>query len=88
MGHKFTKEGIMVNEDKITSVLSYPRPKSQKDVRAYHGLCNYYRKFVRGFAQIAQPLNRLLSKDVKFEWSAECENAFNQLKKALTESPM
>ena len=88
LGHKFTKEGIMVDEDKITSVLSYPRPKSQKDVRAYLGLCNYYRKFVKGFAQIAQPLNRLLSKDVKFEWTAECENAFNKLKKALTESPI
>lgn len=88
LGHKFTKEGIMVDENKIASVTSYPRPRSQKDVRAYLDLCNYYRKFVKGFAEIARPLNRLLGKDVKFEWKEECENSFNQLKRALIESPV
>ena len=69
-------------------MLSYPRPKSQKDIRAYLGLCNYYRRFVKGFAEIARPLNRLLGKDVKFEWTEDCEKSFNKLKKSLTESPI
>ena len=88
LGHKFTKEGIMVDEEKVASVLSYPRPKSPKDVRAYLGLCNYYRLFVKGFAEIARPLNKLLGKDVKFEWTDDCKHSFNQLKKALTEGPI
>ena len=88
LGHKFTKEGIMVDKEKIASVISYPRPKTQGEVRSYLGLCNYYRKFVKGYAEIARPLNRLLSKDVKFYWSDECERAFSQLKQSLTESPI
>ena len=88
LGHKFSSDGIFVDEEKIASVVSYPQPKSQREVRAFLGLCNYYRKFVKGYAGIASPLNRLLSKDVKFEWTTECEDAFIQLKKALTESPI
>ena len=43
---------------------------------------------MKGFAEIARPLNRILGKDVKFEWTDDCEVAFNQLKKALTEAPI
>ena len=88
LGHKFSRQGITVDEEKIASVISYPRPKTQREVRSYLGLCNYYRKFVKGYAELARPLNRLLCKDVKFEWSNECEQAFNQLKKLLTEAPI
>ena len=88
LGHKFSREGITVDEEKIASVISYPRLKTQREVRSYLGLCNYYRKFVKGYAEVAKPLNRLLCKDVKFEWTEECEKAFNQLKKLLTEAPI
>ncbi|CAC5360194.1 unnamed protein product [Mytilus coruscus] len=52
------------------------------------GLCNYYRKFVKGYAKIASPLNRILTKDTPFKWTADCQNAFETLKEALTSTPV
>ncbi|BBG96680.1 transposable element gene [Prunus dulcis] len=48
----------------------------------------YYRRFVEGFASIAAPLTRLTRKDVAFEWTEECEQSFQELKKRLTTAPV
>ena len=50
------------------------------------GLTNYYRKFVKGFAQIASPLHNLTKKGTNFVWTETCQVAFETLKKALTET--
>ena len=52
------------------------------------GLTNYYRKFIKGFAQIASPLHALTRKGTKFVWTEECQTAFDKLKKVLTEAPI
>lgn len=52
------------------------------------GLVDHYRKFLQGFSSIAKPLMRLTGKGVEFDWSEEVEKAFNQLKEALTSSPI
>lgn len=80
LGHYFSNTGIEVNPDKIEAVKSFPKPKTQKNVRAFLGLCNYYRKFIAGFSELAGPLNDLLKKDKDFEWSEACEKSFRQLK--------
>lgn len=49
---------------------------------------NYYRRFVKNFAQLAYPINRLLTKNVKFEWTEQCEEAFRKLKEKLTQAPI
>ena len=77
-----------MEQAKLDKVASYPCPKSIKDVRAFLGLCNYYRRFVKGFANIARPLNELLQKDTEFQWTEECSNAFNTLRKHLTSEPI
>ena len=46
------------------------------------GLAKYYRRFVKGFAHIANPLNALTKKGVKFEWTQSCADAFDKLKRA------
>ena len=51
-------------------------------------MCNYYRKFVQNYSKISSPLNNLLRKDVKFEWTNECQNSFDSMKKALISSPI
>ncbi|PIK61119.1 Retrovirus-related Pol polyprotein from transposon [Apostichopus japonicus] len=50
--------------------------------------CTYYRKFVKGFADIAKPLHKLTEKETKFAWSEECEGAFQKLKTALITAPI
>jgi len=54
---------------------------SLKDVRAFFGLASYYRRFVKGFAMIAEPLTRLTRKMTRFEWTEEAQLSFEALKK-------
>ena len=51
------------------------------------GLCNYYRKFIKGFASLASPLTNLTKKGVKFEWTRKVQDAFENLKNKLTSAP-
>jgi len=55
-----------------------------KDVRKFLGLANYYRRFIKDFAQVARPMNVLMRKDVKWRWEGEEQAAFDELKKAFT----
>lgn len=66
----------------------FPVPKTQKQVRSFLGMANYYRRFIHNFAKIAAPLNALLSKDKKMEWTESCQEAFNILKNKLLSAPI
>ena len=88
LGHVLTKDGVKVDEDKVKIVKNYPTPKNQTEVRQLIGLTNYYRKFVRNYAKICVPLNKLLQKESPFEWTQQCQDAFETLKDALTSAPI
>ena len=88
LGHIITNEGVQVDTSKTDAVRTFPRPKTQRDVRSFLGLCNYYRRFIQNFSKIATPLNQLLQKDIQFNWTDNCETAFNDLKQALITAPM
>ena len=85
LGHVVSKDGVATDPKKVAAVKDWPTPKCEKDVRSFLGLCSYYRNFIKGFAA---PMTQLLEKGVKFHWSCECEEAFNQLKGALTSAPI
>ena len=57
-------------------------------MRQFTGLCAYYRRYVKNFSQIARPLGKLTEKERPFFWTEECTKAFNDLKRALTSSPI
>ena len=88
LGHVISKDGVSTDPEKVRLVREFPVPKSQKDVRSFLGLANYYRKFIKDFSAIAAPLNALLSKDTNFEWTLDCQNAFDTLKNALSSAPI
>ena len=88
LGHVISKHGVKVDSKKTSVVTTYPVPKDPSEVRAFLGICNYYRRFVQGYANIAAPLNRLLQKDVPFVWNAGCDEAFRKLKQALVSPPI
>ena len=54
-----------IEKEKVDRVLSWPEPKNVKDIRKFLGLANYYRRFIKDFAQIARPMNMLIKKDIK-----------------------
>ncbi len=88
LGHMISSKGVEMEKAKIEAVLNFPRPHNVRSVKSFLGLCNYYRRFVKGFCHITRPLNALTQKDVDFIWSDSCEEAFQSLKKALTSEPI
>ena len=88
LGHVVTPDGVMPNPEKVRIVRDFPAPKNLKELRTFMGLANYYRRFVKGFAHIASPLNALTKKGVKFAWTQDCAAAFDKLKRALVSAPI
>ncbi|CAA7054956.1 unnamed protein product [Microthlaspi erraticum] len=88
LGHIVSAEGVSVDPAKIEAIRDWPRPSSATEIRSFLGLAGYYRRFVKGFATMAQPMTKLTGKDVPFVWSAECEESFSQLKEMLTTTPV
>ena len=88
LGHVVTPQGISTDPEKITLVTDWPPPRNLKEVRSFVGLCSYYRRYVKDFARVAEPLHALTRKNVRFEWSAACADAFDKLKICLTTAPI
>ena len=88
LGHVISEKGISVDPKKIEAVLRWERPTNVTEIRSFLGLAGYYRRFIEGFSTIASPMTRLTRKEVKFEWSKECETSFQELKSRLTSAPV
>ena len=88
LGHIISENIVKMDPEKIEAIVKRKRPRKVKELQEFLGLPNFYRRFIKGYSQIAHPLFHLLAKDVKFDWSPECEEAFNGLKKALTSHPV
>jgi len=86
LGHMVSVDGIDPLPDKLKAIRDWPVPHCLRDVRAFFGLASYYRRFVKGFATIAEPLTRLNRKMARFEWTEEAQQVFEALKKALVEA--
>jgi len=54
-----------MEKKKVDGVLSWPEPKNAKDIRKFLGLTNYYKRFIKDFAQVARLMNMLTRKNVK-----------------------
>src|SRR5271167_794946 len=73
---------------KIASVLGWPRPTSVKEVQAFIGFANFYRKFIKGYSAMAAPLTNLTKKDKPFIWTSKEGEAFTRLREAFTKAPI
>lgn len=88
LGHVISRKGVSVDPEKTKAVSEFPIPKTPKQVRSFLGMANYCRRFILNFAKIATPLNALLNKDKKFEWTKSCQVAFDTLKVKLLTAPV
>ena len=88
LGHVLTPNGLKPNPERVTAVTNFPIPQSVREVRQFLGLASYYRRFVQGFAKIAQPLHALTQKGATFDWSTDCQNALETLKSRLVQAPV
>ena len=88
LGHIVSAEGVQTDPSKTEKVAQWPVLKSRKEVQQFLGLANYYRRFMRDFATIAKPLHRLTEKTAKFEWTSECQTAFEEICRRLITAPI
>ncbi|CAN6547384.1 unnamed protein product [Malus baccata var. baccata] len=88
LGHIISEKGIEVDKSKVDLVRHLPSPTSVREVRSFLGHASFYRHFIKDFSKIAQPLCRLLQKEVAFEFNDACSTAFKHLKEALTSAPI
>nr|GEX99330.1 reverse transcriptase domain-containing protein [Tanacetum cinerariifolium] len=88
LGHKISKYGIEVDRAKVDIIAKLPHLTSVKGVRSFLGHVGFYRRFVQDFSKIPWPMIHLLEKETPFNFSMECIESFNTLKKKLTEAPI
>ena len=86
--HYISNSGISVDNHKIKVIQNWSTLTTITEVRSFLGLATYYWKFVKGFLAIAAPLTGLLHKDKDFDWQQAEQQAFDQLKLALTTVPV
>ena len=87
LGYHLSENSLQPSRDSVDKLLSIPRPSSKKMVQSFLGLANFNRRFVPQFATVTKPLTRLLSKEVRFKWDSEEDQAFNKVKQMLAEYP-
>jgi hypothetical protein len=88
LGHVIAEDGVRPDPGKVKSVEEFPTLKNARQLRSFLGLAGYYRRCVPKFIKVADPLHKLLKKDVRFEWNEEQENAFQTLKQKLVSQPI
>jgi len=85
LGHKFTDKGILPDDKKYDVIKNYPVPHDADSARRFVAFCNYYRRFIKNFDDYSRHITKLSKKNVKLEWTADCQHAFEHLKSALIE---
>lgn len=88
LGHVVSSAGLKTDPDKVQAIMSYPAPRTVKQLRRFLGLCSWYRKYCPNFAEVVSPLTDLLKKKTPWTWLQHQEDAFSELKRRLMSAPI
>lgn len=88
LGHLITSEGLQVDPEKVAAILDRPPPSNEKHLLSFLQTCSWYRRFMKDFSNIAEPLTKLTKKKAIWTWGPEQERAYNELKNRLSSAPV
>ena len=87
IGHRIDQNGIRPLQDKLQAISELKHPENQKELKSFLGAIQYLSKYIENLSANTDILRQLLKKEVEWEWRTEHEDAFNRLKKKITEIP-
>lgn len=91
LGFIVDSDGLRTDQDKVSAMLNYPRPKTVTEIKRFIGMCSWYRRFISHFSSLVSPLNDLLKgrkKNQSISWTSQAEEAFINIKQALVSAPI
>ena len=88
LGHIISRDGVATDPSKTEKVTTWTTPTSVRETQQFSGFAGYYRRFVKDFAQVARPLHRLTEHPTNFVWTTECQDAFDEVRRRLTSTPI
>ncbi|RXN05657.1 reverse ribonuclease [Labeo rohita] len=87
-GHIVSAEGVKTDPEKVNAVENFPVPTSVKEVQRFLGMAGWYHRFIKDFSSKAAPLHALKKKGTKWNWTEDCQRAFEEIKDDLTKAPI
>ncbi|KAJ0593138.1 putative nucleotidyltransferase, Ribonuclease H [Helianthus annuus] len=87
LGYLVSEQGIQVDDRKIQAIRDWPVPTSIHQVRSFHGLASFYRRFIKNFSTVVAPLTEI-TKFKQFTWTPQAQTAFEELKNQLSSTPV
>ncbi|XP_060182194.1 uncharacterized protein LOC132611847 [Lycium barbarum] len=87
MGYIVSSQGIEVDQGKVEAIINWHIPNTLHDVRNFHGLASFYRRFIRNFSSIAAPLTKCLKRE-SFTWNTKAHRSFEEMKGRITRAPI
>jgi len=88
LGYIIGRNGIRMSEEKVEAILSWKTLESLTETQSFLGFANFYRRFIQDYFRVARPLTELTKKDREWNWNAEADAAFSELKKRFTMAPI
>ena len=88
LGHVFSKDGMSPDSSKTKVIQNWIIPNNVIELRRFLGLASYYRRYIKNFSTMAEPLLFLANKGITYTWTPECQKVFTELQQRLQSSPI
>ena len=88
VGYTIGSKEVRMSDDKVKHIVAWNAPRSVNEVQQFWGSANFYRRFIRSSSAISPPLTQLMKKGKIWNWTTECQEAFELLKKCFVEAPL